>query len=550
MRIGSFFKNDTIFILCMALCTIFCISNPCYSMRRNMTDSTMQGRVPGGAMGGLSGGAHGVHWTAERGPKLGDRCYTCHDGRPSRRTVNYEHCIPCHSPGGQFDGVNDPEIGAIYNWGRMSSAVYNTDGTLKAGKEKWCVGCHDEQPALIDEVPAPNIAGITVTGDWQSPYSITDSNIDGAENLIDGDNATGNIAGDGNYIIFDLGQEKEISHIRVYTSTDYVTFWEVLGSNDMDNWTRIVLGQTVLFAEPAWKIGKQQAWNEFRLDKFMPFRYIKLVRLGPWSLGENYLCEVQFKEDLHYGYYNTGHKIGCDQCHDITSMHIDGQARTYEAALDNYNIGYRLRSVETAAGTVPAMEVPRVGCNSEEDLWLTNDFALCFKCHDRTMIFGDAYGEDEMFQDPLKTNFRNDTHMDANGFVTNEHVRHIRGRGYCGTSQDWDSDWDGTPDSPISCTACHNVHGSPTPAMTRHGGLTSAPGTVNTMPMINFKYLNAAGEPDHNLTDVMQSIGGITQFYAPGPGSVEKNSTCNMCHNDNISYRRVPRDIGHSLLTP
>ncbi len=543
--------NTILFISCVTLLMVFGGSQSGYSMGGGgMMSSTMEGSVPEGPMSGLAGGAHGVHWTAEWGPKLGDRCDTCHDGRPSRMTVNYEHCNPCHSPGGQFDGVNDPVIGAKYNWGRMSSYVYNADGTLKAGKEQWCVGCHDDQPAVIDGVPAPNIAGFSVSGDWESPYSMVDSDIGGAENFVDGDTATGNAAGGGVYVIFDLGQVTDLSHIRIYTGSDDVTYWEVWGSEDMDNLTRVVLGQSVIFAGPAWKVGGQQGWNEFRLDKFMPVRFIKLVRLSPWPLAEDYVCEVEFKQDLHYGYYYNGHKIGCDRCHDITSMHIDGQARTYEAELDNYNFGYRLRDVEVGSELVPAMEVPRVGCNADEDLELTNDFALCFKCHDRTMVLGDAYGEGPMFQDPLQTNFRNDLHVDGNGFVTNEHVRHMRGRGYCGNSLDWDSDWDGIPDSPMSCTACHNVHGSPTPAMTRHGELVSTPGTVDSIPMINFKYLNADGEPDPDLSDVMDSTGGMTQFYGPGPGTVDKNATCKMCHNDSITYRRTPRALGHSLLNP
>ncbi len=514
---------------------------------RPMTNTTSTKTTMMSRRGGVS---HQTHWNAPWGPRLGDKCSTCHDGRPSRRTINYEHCIPCHSPDGKYDGVNDPVIGAKYNWGRRSSRIYDENGNLRPGKEKWCVGCHDDGRAVIDGVIAPNIAGRTMTGTWQSPFAVADTDIDGSENLMDGSLSTGNSGTAGTFIIFDLGRVTDISHIRIFLSSAKTTQWEVYGGKNLQSWTRILLGQSVIFSAPAWEIGASSGWQETRLDNFIPVRYVKLVLVGPNSLDDGYLCEVEFKKDLSYGYYVNGHKITCDNCHDTQSIHIDGRSRTYRASLDNYNSGYRLLDVDVGSEVVPAMEIPRKGCNAEEDLETTNDFALCFKCHDRTMVLGNADSGGIMFQYPLKTNFRNDTHLDQNGHVYNEHVRHMKGRGYCGNSPDWDSDWDGTADSPMSCTACHNVHGSPTPAMTRHGELVSTAGTYDSVPMINFKYINTDNIPDPDLSQVMQSTGGVTQFYGPGPGTVDKNATCKMCHNDRISYKRTPKNLGHSLLYP
>ncbi len=513
-------------------------------------DTVSARRMDIGGGGMMRGASHQAHLTAEWGPKLAGKCYTCHDGKPSRRTVNYNHCTPCHSPDGAFDGMNDPVIGARYNWGRRSSLIYDSNGKLRPGKEKWCAGCHDDGTSVIDNVIAPNITGRSFSGSWQSPDSVVDSDILDAQNLIDNDIETGNGESSGQYMIFDLGDVTDISHIRLYMGPGETALWEVYGSTDMGSWRRILLGQAVIFAAPAWESGLVEGWNTIRLDTFIPIRYLKLVKVGPGDLGENAVRELEFKKDLRYGYYYNGHKISCDNCHDLRSSHIDGFSRTYAADLDNYNSGYRLLDVQVGNTTVPAMEIPRRGCSSDEDLETTNDFALCFKCHDRAMVLGDGYGSGVMFQYPLKTNFRNDTHVDASGMVSNEHVRHVRGRGYCGNSPDWDSDWDGRPDSPMSCTACHNVHGSPTPAMTRHGELISTAGTFDGVPMINFRYLNNRSQPDPDLTDVMRSTGGMTQFYAPGPGTVDKNATCKMCHNDQISYRRSPLRLGHSLLSP
>ena len=74
--------------------------------------------------------------------------------------ANTTTCDTCHSPGGAFDGVDDPNIGAKPNWSTgASSLVFDGSGNLQSGKEKWCVGCHDDVPSVIKGVSAPNIAG-------------------------------------------------------------------------------------------------------------------------------------------------------------------------------------------------------------------------------------------------------------------------------------------------------------------------------------------------------------------------------------------------------
>jgi len=494
--------------------------------------------------GGQESGPAQTHQNSPKGPHLS--CDYCHDnpypgyfkdGRPLATTTL---CDQCHSPQGQFDGVNDPLIGAKANW--KSGGVYVGDH-LKPGKEKWCVGCHDEGSCIINNTPAPNIAGKSLSGGWQSPALVVSSNIQGAVNLLDHSLDTGTVGTSGSFIIFDLGQSTDISHIRLFVGSTTETHWNLFGGDDPSSCTIKLLLGTRTYASPTWKIGSEAGWNEVRLDKFISVRYLKLVKVSAGALPVNYLREFEFKKDIQYGYYISGHKIGCDRCHDLASVHIDGQARTYRASQNNYQSGYRLKSVEVDGQMVLPLEIPRVGCNSGESPRTDNDFALCFSCHDKYKLLGDAYGSGSFYQDPLATNFRNEDHVDGNGKVSNEHLRHLQGRGYCGNTKDWDSDWDGVADSPQSCPACHNVHGSPSPAMTRHGELASPAGSsAEKAPMFNFRYLNAAGKMDYNLFDVRQSSGGCTQFYGPGPGSVTKNNMCNMCHNDQVSYHRTPVD--------
>jgi hypothetical protein len=51
-------------------------------------------------------------------------------------------------------------FGAKYNW---ADGVYQSDGTLTPDKGKWCAGCHDNQPAVVDGETAPDICGDDAT---------------------------------------------------------------------------------------------------------------------------------------------------------------------------------------------------------------------------------------------------------------------------------------------------------------------------------------------------------------------------------------------------
>ncbi len=496
---------------------------------------------------------HRLHMDGLRGDFGIQYCNVCHgggsDGRYDRKDdPTASRCNACHSPDGQFDGVKDSDIGAWRNHrgeaddGNMTSSIYDSNGNFKPGKENWCLGCHDDGHSVVRGVAAVNVAGRYLTGTWQSPAGAIGTS--GEENLVDGSLDTGNPTGVVPEMIFDLGTEKEITHIRLYNIVNNSSMWEVYGSLDGNSWDRILYGQSFIFARPVWKVGPQEGWNEFRLDKFGAIRYVKFVKVFPGNLIVNSLREFEYKSDVQYGALTTGHGVSCDYCHDTQSVHIDGIARTYKSELDNYSDGYRLVDVEVDGVVVPALDIPRTGVSNGDTPMTDNDFALCLGCHDGGKILGDAYGTGMYFQQPLATNFRNDTHFDRNGNVVNEHLRHLRGRGRWGDALDWDSDWDGVPDSTQSCVACHNVHGSPNPVMTRHGELVSTPGTEDKVPMFNFRYLNMEGMVDPDLKDVAASTGGQNGFIAPGPGSVEKNHTCRQCHGDRVTYTRTPADTG------
>jgi hypothetical protein len=114
--------------------------------------------------------SHSTHMEdGMRDPEI--TCSDCHDtknfpyfksGIDSNSDGKYDFeetdvCNDCHSPGGAFNGVNttSDSVGAKDNW---HAGVYNGD-VLQAGKDTWCVGCHDSGSSVINGVSASNVGG-------------------------------------------------------------------------------------------------------------------------------------------------------------------------------------------------------------------------------------------------------------------------------------------------------------------------------------------------------------------------------------------------------
>ncbi|MDH4139445.1 MAG: right-handed parallel beta-helix repeat-containing protein [Coriobacteriia bacterium] len=153
----------------------------CHGPTGHSPQSHAGGVECGGAACHGSSGSHGIHLSASdaRGPGQLDCSDDCHmsgdfpyfkSGTDADTSGHIELdettvCDECHSPGGDYDGVDSVygSVGAKDNW---ASRVYASATTLKAGKEKWCAGCHDgdegtadEEPSLIDGVYAPPVVG-------------------------------------------------------------------------------------------------------------------------------------------------------------------------------------------------------------------------------------------------------------------------------------------------------------------------------------------------------------------------------------------------------
>ncbi|UCH79881.1 MAG: SBBP repeat-containing protein, partial [Nitrospiraceae bacterium] len=114
---------------------------------------------------GAAGQSHDTHLNSIKGPGLD--CETgCHGASSpplfadGNDLTNTTVCDNCHSPGGTFDGVNDPQTGAKSNW---TDGVYNGK-TLTAGKEMWCAGCHDNAPSN-SKIDGTGVSAGNITGD-------------------------------------------------------------------------------------------------------------------------------------------------------------------------------------------------------------------------------------------------------------------------------------------------------------------------------------------------------------------------------------------------
>ena len=400
--------------------------------------------------GGFTGGkgsfvAHSTHTENDtddlKGPNIS--CYDCHetDKIPYFKSGNDSNedgfitldetdvCNTCHSPEGTYDGVDDVDVGAKNNW---HSAIYETDGgglstsVLQAGKEKWCVTCHDESASVIDSITAPNIAGDE-----------------------DGD----------------------------YT---YGTGW-----------------------------GYYKTGHGLAADEAYPY---KGGLLEPPLVG------------------GAAKPVNCDSCHDFSTAHIDGTARTFDDANSSatdpstYRQGYRLKLVD---GEEP-MIVPWMQHGGNPDLYNgTEIYRLCVECHDSTPYTDSFPAADGT------------TNLVTDG--TNRHYHHLRDD--LMNTLKWSADWDFSVEtSRMTCVSCHNVHGSTRLAMVRDGKLIGRePGLqiwYNNDSVVFYETDNAE-PPDPADLPLIASEGTVWI----GNSSVNLCSHCHGDPNTKAEYRTPFQDV-------
>lgn len=245
-----------------------------------------------------------------------------------------------------------------------------------------------------------------------------------------------------------------------------------------------------------------------------------------------------------WGYYKTGHglpasenypskggvvtlagrPVECDSCHDFSTAHIDGLARTFDdgdsSTLDPsyYRQGYRLKKVAAGQGTGASTQEPLLVPWPITQPNSANNYRLCVNCHDSGP-----------FVDSNNTN----TNLKTDG--VNRHEYHLEVTGF-GTR--YSSDWSNTActggnmsacNSSIICMTCHNVHGSTRLAMVRDGKL------ISREPGLKIWYYNPdivdyISPPDTvpYPQDVPLTASTGTVWSAGSSGNL-----CSHCHGDN-----------------
>jgi len=226
-------------------------------------------------------------------------------------------------------------------------------------------------------------------------------------------------------------------------------------------------------------------------------------------------------DNTTYGYSTSGHgqyAVLCEDCHDLTVLHTDGRPRTYKATSSkpdrSYRNGYRLNK---------NMSIPRNGESHPEA------FRLCTSCH----IYTDITGPESNFRDEQKGFQFHRTHLEWWPYFLNT-----------------DSDFDGVGcssgnciDSAMTCVNCHQVHGSPTGPMIRHGELMSTSGTSDKVPALDFQWYMADGSTPTTMREQSRYGSMVCGVFTEAFADVSVNHVCAGCHETGeLRWYRTPTD--------
>jgi hypothetical protein len=428
-------------------------------------------------------------------------CYDCHDdGGHVSNTVDFADakllsltnaCDPCHSPGGAYDGA-------------------------QMAKDNWEWGVYDSQ--------------FQVLPDWQ-PYT---------------EYAPGDI------IVYGPNGYVCIADYP-FTSTDAPNgaYWKQVSAWQPSK--QYVTGDLMVYVLNVYRSRRAfTSCNPSPCPVDYNWELVKRIGAGKESLlpGNEKWCAgchddepANSKKDgsgvdapnvvgdgSTYGFYLSGHGrpvIGemtaiekeCLDCHNSTFAHIDHEHRTYQvqespyAVMYSYKDSYRLNN---------GLDVPRRTSQPSQE----GEFALCEQCHTYADVFG------------ANSNFSS-----VKGSVNLLHPEHMN---YGYPLMYWDSDYDGSGtmgDSCITCTTCHNVHGSPmdfdtgpgvnlhpNPVMIRHGEL------MGSIPGLDFRWYDEAGgfQGSGVLTNVREDSRSGEMWCNP--------PSCTFsCHVTLPSYNREPQ---------
>ncbi|MEW5802651.1 MAG: Ig-like domain-containing protein [bacterium] len=495
---------------------LFCPSSPaqnCQDCHGSVTGSPSHATHIGADPKGTSMSCTDCHTEG----KLVDPCPPCTgmfaDGESLAQTAV---CDACHSPGGIFDGVDDPVIGAKANW---PGGVYQQPAGLGPGLENWCAGCHDNGSSVCYGVSAPNVMGNNAT----YGYNITGHKItcaachDPAKAHVDGQSRTYSHDSD------PFNPDDQNNYQNGYRLVNSMTIPLGAGPLGGSSQARFALCFTCHDYDQLMDDTAPFATN-FQDDGINRHRSHLLSGRYAWDSDWDYLLvpdeiivdnpQAGFAGDWPSstavgGYYGTDYQwhAAADGTSSVTWTPLLPQSRDYKVyarwTADTDRASNAAYAIAYDGGTF----IATVDQRTDGGNWTLLG----------TFIFIEGISGYVQLTDL------------ADGVVVADAVKF------------------GDPliDSRISCPACHNVHGSPNPAMIRHGELISTPGASDKVPALNFRWYKADGYTP-TIFGEESAYGDMPVLGGPGGGALEESMVCVACHGGSslIKYDRTYQALG------
>jgi hypothetical protein len=465
-----------------------------------------------------------------------------------------------------YDGMNDPNVGALNNWENIGlpeeatqSMIY--DGSaMGCGKEKWCAACHDSSSVGELVFAVDDFEGYISSSDLRTVWvgkhdavsttqrfnpNLSASSVpdpQGSESMevdVWWEKSTleyGSVQRVYNPVL-DLDEANAVGFwLRVESTSRFSNIKVRITNNSGTSVTSIATVDFNDFGMVAWEWKWIQLYREdftnnadwssvekiqFRArENYVTSSYhvsfwlddIKFLNSSPLPPAPNVVGDNQT-----WGYYVTGHKMNCSWCHDVNSDHIDdSRLSIFEYIKNTANpTNFRFYSDPNMQMELPYSRV-----------YGTEKFALCYKCHEESWLTESAN------PDPnpgLMTNFREDDDWMPATTEHNLHRYHLM-------------DGDVLIAGYTTCVLCHDPHGQWNPAMNRieNGDLA-------------YSYLTGGDIPDR-VVDA--NTNDVPDWYDPevnrwGSMKAEWDSSfCIACHNDpgeSISnYYRSYKQLPHT----
>lgn len=429
-------------------------------------------------------------------------CASCHTDKVPNVTHHGESCIRCH--GHESGSYYDPDMQLPYSAGENASqgrgttqshsTHTETDSNDLRGPAIYCGSCHDldNMPLFInqDATGGHSLASTDICDVCHSPGGSFDGVNDGAigaksnwqEGIYDEDAS------------LKSGKEKWCStcHDESASVIDSISAPNVVG-NDSGAYTY------------------GTGWGYYKTGHGLP-----ATETYPASGG-----------------VTTGAGKGCLDCHDSTTAHVDGTARTFDCSdgcdSAEYRNSYRLQLVDTNE----PLEIPWTGLGSSD----ATKFRLCTQvgCHD-SGPFTDSGNMNTNLVTWQSVEVEPDVWEDQ---LVNRHQYHLS----LSNQNRYPADYNyASITSRINCVTCHNVHGSTQLAMVRDGKLIDRePGLkvwYNNDDIVSYQTTNS-DPPDPESLPLAASTGTIWR------GGTSAN-LCTHCHANNNTlpkYRDPFQDV-------